>query len=1213
MLRATTDPDSELNSTPKQKACRKRRRRKNSSKRSGSRAAVTMVPRFESLEPRHLLSAILPAYVNDEFSFGDASSLAPYGIENTFALQSNPTASKTIFLDFDGHHSVGNTWGHDIRFPAFNRDGNPNSFSDSELIEIQKQFQNVAEDFLPFDVNVTTIDPGLAALSKNSVNDSTWGIRAVNTQPTEGFGSGIGGIAYLNSFSYNQDTPVFTFNKGARNGGMTNSHEVGHALGLRHQGLDSQSYHPGTGTGQTSWGPILGAPFGKRLTQWSNADYEGATIDQDDLTVITSNRNGFGYRDDDHGNGLQSATTITANASQQITAWGIVEQTEDQDWFSFQTGTGNVTLNIDPFGQDPNLDIEARLHDVSGNVIATSNPLNETNAAFDLNLTAGKYFLSIDGVGVDGQNSDYGSIGFFSLQGTLVESTTTSVVGEAGKIAELNHEWKTVQLDNQYNNPAIVVGPLSFNGKHESTIRIRNVTSSSFDVRVQEWEYLDGWHTHETANYVVVESGIHTLADGTVIAAGLSNTGTTWNSLAFGYQFTNPPVVISQSLTETESDAIVTRQRDITSTGFKIRLQEEEALGEHGTENVAWIAVGSTTTDADPLTHTFVIHSGVTHRRTELQLPDTSYQMPIMVAAMQTVESTDPASLRITNLTSDGAQIWVDEEKSRDRETRHASEVVGGIVLEQGDLLATASREGSDDNQPPSNRENAVGEAGWAWNLDHKWQTIQLKHTYENPSIIFGPLSFNGSHESTIRIRNVTGSSFEVRIQEWNFLDGWHTTEQAGFLVIESGLHTLPDGTLIEAGVNEAADATWQDIQFAHVFPTTPVVISQITTMSELDAVVTRQQNITPTGFRMTLQAEEASSEHGIEHASWIAIATPQTTNSTGTSAYTTDPSITHHRSTLSFNAHAHRTPVVLAAMQTFVETDTANLRFANLGQDTIQLWVDEERSADRETDHLAEAIGVVALSPGIIFSEDKSNNSDNGSGDGADNSASNDMPVPNVNYVPTDGTFGEAPYLAPGHAGDDCHDDSDSGDHDEHSHNEHSHNEHNKHDCNGGEGASHDPGCVCGQCVGFDSNPFLEQPASAKQEDVAQMAASFSVARASQSWYSEVQTASLASSKAITGTQEQLSRSRINPFVTQVQFPNHRHDNSLAVSNSDGTENIRMQDDDGETTNARKPKQSIRVFPGNSSIDSTGNDSTNAIDSFFAESPANIDFRHLN
>ncbi|MDB4749673.1 H-type lectin domain-containing protein [Rubripirellula sp.] len=1192
MLRANPETDFEFNSSGKRNSSRRKRRRKNSGKRTGSRAAVTMVPRLESLEPRHLLSAILPAYVNDEFTFGDASSLAPYGLENTFSLQSRPTASKTIFLDFDGHHSVGNTWGHDIQFPAFNRDGNPNSFSDSELIEIQKQFQNVAEDFLPFDVNVTTLDPGLAALAKSSMNDSTWGIRAVNTQPTDGFGSGIGGIAYLKSFSYNQDTPVFTFNKGARNGGMTNSHEVGHALGLRHQGVNSQSYHPGTGTGQTSWGPILGAPFGKRLTQWSNSDYDGATIDQDDLTIITSNRNGFGYRDDDHGSSLQSATVITANESQLLSSWGIVERTEDQDWFSFQTGAGNVTLNIDAFGQDPNLDIEAKLHDASGNVIATSNPLNETNAAFDLELAAGQYFLSVDGVGLDGQNTDYGSIGFFSLQGTIVESTTEFVVGEAGEITDLNHEWQTVQLENQYENPAIVVGPLSFNGRHESTIRIRNVTPSSFDVRVQEWNYLDGWHTNETASYAVIESGVHTLSDGTVIAAGVSSTGTAWQPLGFGHEFDNTPVVFSQPLTEAESDAIVTRQRDVTSNGFSLRLQEEEALGPHINESVGWIAVGVTSsTAADSQLHTFVTENGVNHRRRQLQFPSIGTGSPIMMAAMQTSAGSDTANLRVTNLTADGAQVWVDEEKSRDRETRHAKEIVGGIVLSSGDLLATSSREGGDDDQPPSDDENAVGEAGWVSNLNHEWQTIQLEHTYENPAIAFGPLSFNGSHESTVRIRNVTATSFDVRIQEWNFLDGWHTTEEAGFMVIESGVHTLPDGTVIAAGVNENADSSWQDIQFAHNFDTTPVVISQATTMSELDAVVTRQQDITSTGFRMMLQEEEANGEHGVEHASWIAIATPQTTDSSEISAYTSDHSITHRRSTLSFNATADATPVVLAAMQSFAGSDTANLRFDNLGSDTVSVWVDEERSADRETRHAAEAVGVVTLSRGIIVAQDDSSGSNNGSGDGnAGNSASSDMPVPSVNFIPTDGTFGEATYLAPGHADDDC-------------------NDHDDHD---GEGPAHDPGCSCGQCVGVDPTPFVDQPEHATHEDIAQMVPSFYDSRTSQALTSAIHSAARPSSDDMSAGEELTARPRISAFATTLQFSTDRHAYSHVTGNSNEAEIMKTQDNDSETNQAEKSSRVTSVLRNSNRMDSASNDNTKAIDSFFAESSADINFRNL-
>jgi hypothetical protein len=64
----------------------------------------------------------------------------------------------------------------------------------------------------------------------------------------------------------------------------------------------------------------------------------------------------------------------------------------------------------------------------------------------------------------------------------------------------------------------------------------------------------------------------------------------------------------------------------------------------------------------------------------------------------------------------------------------------------------------------------------------------------------------------------------------------------------------------------------------------------------------------------MMLQEEEANGEHGIEHAAWIAIATPQDTNSSDISTYTTDHSITHRRSTLSFNANPETTTVFLAS-----------------------------------------------------------------------------------------------------------------------------------------------------------------------------------------------------------------------------------------------------------------------------------------------------------
>ena len=79
------------------------------------------------------------------------------------ALSSNPSAAKKLYLDFNGN--VQASWGSvSQRRHAGLRPGRQlASFSSGELAAIREIWARVAEDYAPFNINVTTIDPGSLA------------------------------------------------------------------------------------------------------------------------------------------------------------------------------------------------------------------------------------------------------------------------------------------------------------------------------------------------------------------------------------------------------------------------------------------------------------------------------------------------------------------------------------------------------------------------------------------------------------------------------------------------------------------------------------------------------------------------------------------------------------------------------------------------------------------------------------------------------------------------------------------------------------------------------------------------------------------------------------------------------------------------------------------------------------------------------------------
>jgi hypothetical protein len=249
--------------------------------------------------------------------------------------------------------------------------------------------------------------------------------------------------------------------------------------------------------------------------------------------------------------------------------------------------------------------------------------------------------------------------------------------------------------------------------------------------------------------------------------------------------------------------------------------------------------------------------------------------------------------------------------------------------------------------------------------LDHNWQRVDLSRPFTNPVVVAGPPSYNGGNPSTVRVRNLDETGFDIRIQEWEYLDGAHILESVPYLVIEEGAYTLKDGTPFEAGFFTGA-ADPRQVQFQHSYEAAPVVLTQVSTIEDSAAVTGRIKNVSHSGFEFFLQEQETTrTSHGEERVGYIAwqVGTGELFDGVGYEGGLTTDSVTHNWHTIAFSQTFATTPLLVARMQRADGGDTAVLRSRSLARVSGQVKIEEEQSRDSEMNHTTESVGYLALS----------------------------------------------------------------------------------------------------------------------------------------------------------------------------------------------------------------------------------------------------------
>ncbi len=346
----------------------------------------------------------------------------PFPTSQTFKLHSNPTSTKVIYLDFKGHTTTGTQWNTSfgkVVTPIYDTDGNPGSFSETEHTNMQEIWQRISEEFAPFNVDVTTEDPGTAGIVKATGSDKNYGQRVcIGGSDSDWLHDSAGGVSYLNTFGSSKDTPCFVFTKDTGNNtkfaGEAGAHELGHTFGLNHQGqTNGTEYYAGQG----DWAPIMGVGYDKKITQWSKGEYPLANNKEDEIAMIAAY---VPYRADKAGNYISAAVDL---AGTTFNVSDIIEKRADVDFYHINAGPGSLNFAVTGATPEANLAAKLSLYDGSGKLLLTASPDANFGATLSDTVVQGTYYVAVEGASVGSVSktgfSDYGSLGQYTLTGDV--------------------------------------------------------------------------------------------------------------------------------------------------------------------------------------------------------------------------------------------------------------------------------------------------------------------------------------------------------------------------------------------------------------------------------------------------------------------------------------------------------------------------------------------------------------------------------------------------------------------------------------------------------------------------------------------------------------------------------------------------------------------------------------------------------------------------
>lgn len=572
--------------------------------------------------------------------------------------------------------------------------------------------------------------------------------------------------------------------------------------------------------------------------------------------------------------------------------------------------------------------------------------------------------------------------------------------------------WEQVTFFQTYNTiPVVVTSPTNQN-TDPATIRIRNVTTTGFEVGVVEPQDSDGQTTIMNVEYFVAESGTYTFGGSTMIVgtATISNFqgrnfpgSASWVTQNFGHTFSADPAVVTQIQTINSQPGLESgvvgepflevAMRSLGTSSMQIALETAEtSTGTIVAETVGYIAMDSGGLGAvgGALIHAAKSPDNVRgwdNGCFSNNFPTAFGGTPLAVVSQNSRDGGDGGWARRCSINNTSYGVAIDEDIAGDSERAHTTEDVSVLAVStsflgtHGGLLLEAAAVAV---QPSNNASN--------------WTSVTFDSTFTTTPRVFSIPTSEGNPPAALRLRNITTTGFDIAAFNPPGSAGSHPQMTIDYVAIPEGVHELINGDIFEVGsvttnafISSVETSTGPiTLNFSETYSAPPSVIFEIQTINnELGAdpqsvsnpwLTVGVESVSSTSASFSLDKSEVASAALAQQEVIAYFAVPDGTennlsNSDGdTLSYEmfNTPSNIEGWEEGCFNnsfSNSYLDPHVIATKTTRNGNNGGWIRRCNLQANQVGLTVDEDTDNDSDRSHIDEEASVFVFS-GAFFGQ---------------------------------------------------------------------------------------------------------------------------------------------------------------------------------------------------------------------------------------------------